>query len=173
MRSIHRPRCPLLTAPIIMLALLLSACQSSIAQTPAVMVADLDWLSGTWRGPAGKGQLEEQWSAPAPGSIAALVRTFDEEQTTMLELVSISDENDGLTLRIAQWSAQFEPRAEAPQVMRLVAAGERSISFEAVSAGGLQKLAYRVADPQTLTVSVTTSEGASFELPLIRVNPSR
>lgn len=167
---------------LLALCLSLGACQSAAdtpnppvleSATPAdVRVANLDWLTGTWRGPVGEGQIEEQWSATTPGSIAALVRIFDASGTNMLELVSISDEPAGLTLRIQQWSAQFEPRSPTPQTMRLAASsavGPHSIRFEASSEGSLQQLEYISSDPESLVVRVTTSNGNQFDLPLRRI----
>lgn len=87
----------------------------------------------------------------------------------MLELVSLSDEAAGLTLRIAQWSPQFEPLAAAPQVMRMITSGTNRVGFEAISAGGLQKLEYHTPDPQTLVISIVNAEGAAFSLRLARV----
>lgn len=160
-------------------ALLLAGCQASpanadqpaAATVEAPTVADLGWLTGTWRGPAGERQIEEQWSQQLPGSIAALVRIFDDSQTHMLELVSLSDEPDGLTLRIAQWSPQFEPLAPAPTMMRMISSGANRVGFEATTTGGLQKLAYHTPDPQTLLIDVVTGEGAAITLRLARVAP--
>lgn len=160
-------------ASVLLLATLMSACQSINAETVdprTVAVADLSWLSGTWRGPFGERTLEEQWSQPSGGSIAALVRFNRAAKIDMLELVSISDSDNGLQLRIAQWSPTMEPLAESPQLLNMTAAGDRSVSFAAGSPGGLRSISYSNPTGGTLVIAVVLTEGNEFTIELPRVD---
>ena len=147
-----------------------AAATSTTSQIALVgRVADLGWLSGTWRGPIGERVLEEQWSAANAGSIAALVRSADAQTTNLLELVSISDSAAGLQLRIQQWSATMEPRTPEPQLMQVVRLEPRSVAFAAVSPGGMNRLSYSSPTADQLIVSVELANGNTFDIPLTRV----
>lgn len=157
-----------------------SACQANAAPAPAATVsteasatvlttAKLTWLTGTWRGPIGKRMLEEQWTTPSGGSVAALIRFNGDKGLAILELVSITDHAEGLELRIAQWSPTMEPLAAGPQLMRQSASGERTVTFSATAEGGLRTLKYTSPDANTLIVSVEQTEGNQFDIRLQRV----
>jgi hypothetical protein len=130
-------------------------------------IADLDWMTGSWAGPAGPDNtLEENWSAPADGSIGALVRMRGQGTTSMVELIVVEETDDGLVLHIQQWDPGFTPRPGGPQKMTMTAMGERTVSFKAVSDGGLTGLTYSRPADDTFTVDVETAEGGKFQLVL-------
>ena len=130
-------------------------------------VADLAWMTGSWAGPAGPAAtLEENWSAPADGTIGALVRMRGNGATSMVELIVIEESGDTLALFIQQWDPGFSPRPAGPQEMRLVSMGERTVSFSAVTEGGLSSLTYSRSAQDTFTVEVETADGTRFPLML-------
>lgn len=130
-------------------------------------VADLAWMTGTWAGPAGPDNtLEENWTVPADGSIAALVRMRGNGGTSMVELIVVEEAAEGLTLHIQQWDPGFTPRAGGPQEMKLTSMGERTVTFTAVSEGGLKSLTYSRPDEETFTIDVETADGTLIPLVL-------
>ncbi len=152
-------------------AALLLACLAPIAFAAAPLTTnDLTWLAGAWEGPLGEQTLEEYWAPPRAGAMTALVRFSRDEQLQMLEIVSITDTPDGLELRIAQWDPTLRLRAPA-QTMRLRAAGERSVTFEAITEGGLKTLAYRVDAAGVLRIEVGLQEGGQLTIALEEQQP--
>ena len=129
-------------------------------------VDDLAWMSGSWAGPAGPGVLEENWIKPTGGSIASLVRMTGGGSTSMVELIVIENDQDSLILHIQQWDPGYKPRASGPQTMKLIGMGERQVSFEAVTAGGLKTLSYSSPTDDTFNIDIENSEGAKFQLNL-------
>lgn len=137
------------------------------ASTLQAGVDDLAWMTGSWAGPAGPEQtLEENWTAPADGSIGALVRMRGRGATSMVELIVIEEEGNGLTLHIQQWDPGFNPRPGGAQKMVLVAMGEQTVTFEAVTEGGLLGLTYTRPREDTFTIDVTRADGTVIALEL-------
>jgi hypothetical protein len=137
------------------------------AAGPAATVADLAWMTGSWKGAMGPGTLEENWTRPDAGSMASLVRGTGAGKTNMIELIVIEESEGSLVLRLQQWNPGFQPRSPSPQEMRLVEIAERKVVFDAVGeGGGLKKLTYSRPADDTFVVSVVTAQGAavSFEL---------
>jgi len=137
---------------------------ASASQASAAGVADLAWMTGSWSGSLGPGQLEENWSRPLDGSIASLVRMRGDGATSMIELIVIEEEGDSLVLRIQQWDPGFKPRTPNAQAMSLVAMGERTVSFKATEPGGLTGLTYSRPADDTFTIDVETAEGGKFQI---------
>lgn len=137
-----------------------------LGQGPAATVSDLAWMTGHYEGITGTGSLEENWTAPVGGSIAAIVRSTGDGATNMIELIVIEEEGDSLTLRLKQWDPGMTPRAEGFQVMQLVEIGDHRVAFEGTGDGGLQELAYSLSGDQ-FTISVKTEQG-TFDIPLTR-----
>ena len=154
-----------------------STCPRSIAAIALVAVfftspvqagvVDLAWMTGTWAGPAGPDNtLEENWTIPADGSIAALVRMRGNGGTSMVELIVVEETADDLVLHLQQWDPGYTPRAGGPQEMKLESMGERTVTFTASSAGGLKSLTYSRPDDQTFTIDVETADGNVIPLVL-------
>ena len=143
-------------------AMLAAVCGAAIAvgAAPKATVQDLAWMTGSWAGPMGGGQaLEETWTAPRAGSIAAVVRMLGQDATSMVELISIEEEGDSLMLHIQQWDPGFSPRPAGAQKLVLHAIGENRVAWEAVGEGGIRSLAYARPAPDTFTIDVDTADG--------------
>ena len=145
------------------------------ATTAHADVSRLDWMSGAWGGEVGNAYLEESWNVPRAGTIAAVVRfstlaTEDKpSQAIFIELITISNADDGgLMLHIQQFSEALEPRFP-PQPMRMSEIADRSVSFSATEVGGgLAKVSYRLSDEGVFTVEVDLVEGNKFLANLTR-----
>jgi hypothetical protein len=159
-------RCLPIAAAALASALLTFALPAAAAG-PAATVADLAWMTGSWKGALGPGTLEENWARPDAGSMAALVRGTGGGKTNMIELIVIEETEGSLVLRLQQWNPGFQPRTPGPQEMQLVEIAEREASFEATGeGGGLRKLTYSRPADDTFVVAVVTAQGAelAFEL---------
>lgn len=140
---------------------------AALTMTAEAGVADLAWMTGSWAGPAGPDNtLEENWSAPADGSIGSLVRMRGNGTTSMVELIVVEEEGDSLVLHIQQWDPGFTPRPAGPQKMSLVSMGDRTVSFKADGPGGLAGLTYSRPADDTFTVDVETADGGKFQIVL-------
>ena len=62
----------------------------------AATVAQVAWIAGTWRGSSGGATVEEQWMAPAGGSMLATARTLRNTGMTSFEFLCIAERNGGL-----------------------------------------------------------------------------
>ncbi len=135
--------------------------------TPAVKpsVSALGWMTGTWAGPAGSNELEENWTVPKAGSIQALVRMTGGGKTSMVEMIVIEEEDDTLTLRLQQWDPGYKPRTPEPSVMKLVELGENTVAFEAITESEIAKLRY-TRDGDNFTISIVNRAGAEIDIPL-------
>ena len=135
-------------------------------------VEDLAWMTGSWDG-SGNNVLEENWGLPRAGTLVSLVRSTSAEGTSMVEIVHIEEANNTLELYLQQWNVPFNPRSEQAQKMTLSAMGDHSVSFEAVSPGGLKTLKYsrHIGNPDNrdddeFHVDVTLAEGQNFVIKL-------
>ncbi len=143
-------------------AMLATVCGAAIAAVaaPKATVQDLAWMTGSWAGPMGGGQvLEENWTAPRAGSIAAVVRLLGQDAPSMVELISVEEEGDSLVLHIQQWDPGFSPRPGGAQKLKLHAVGENRVAWEAVGEGGMRSLVYARPAPDTFTIDVDTADG--------------
>ena len=129
-------------------------------------VADLAWMTGTWSGPVGGGNvLEENWTVPKAGSIQSLVRQTGPGGTGMVELIVIEEEEGTLRLRLQQWNPGMKPRTPGPAVMKLAEMGENTVAFEAEADSAFDMLRY-TRDGDNFTISITFPGGRTIDLPL-------
>jgi hypothetical protein len=141
--------------------------QGAFAAGPAATVADLAWMTGTWSAPAGPNTLEENWIVPGNGSMAALVRMTGAAGVSMWELITIEETDGSLTMNVQQWNKGFEPRAEA-QKLELSEITENSVSFTAVTEGGMKSLGYS-REGDTFTIHLVGANGNPVNLALSAV----
>ena len=128
-------------------------------------VAALAWMTGTWAGPVGPGELEETWTTPKAGAIQAVVRMTGGGETSMVELIVVEEEEGTLRLRLQQWDPGYKPRTPGAHVMKLVDIGENTVAFKAETEGDIAELRY-TRDGENFTISIVNAAGAAFDLPL-------
>ena len=129
--------------PLLLCVCLLGAALMLPAPATAATLADLGWMVGNWKGPAMGGTLEERWAPAAGATMSALVRATNATDTTMVEVIVISETEDGLELRLRQFGKDLTPRTPEPAHFRLESAGERTVTFVNLDEEGpLAKLTY-------------------------------
>jgi Domain of unknown function (DUF6265) len=89
----------------------------------AATIADLHWLAGCWAGGGGDRRVEEQWMAPAGGTMLGMSRTVAGGKTRAWEFMRI-EEGEGKLVFIARPSGQ--EGASFPSV----AGGDGRVVFE-------------------------------------------
>lgn len=157
---------PALAAAVLFAAAGTGEEESSDTKEAAGSVADLAWMTGTWSGPVGGGNvLEENWTVPKAGSIQSLVRMTGANGTSMVELIVIEEEEGTLRLRLQQWDPGMKPRTPEPSVMTLEEMGENTVAFRAEPDAMFARLRY-TRDGDNFTIGITNHNGSQFNLPL-------
>lgn len=93
--------------------------------SPAVphAIEDVGWLAGCWTNAAGERRMDEQWMAPAGGTMFGMSRTVSKGRTVASEFLELRQEGDDV-FYIARPSGQAETR------FRLVEAAPGRAVFE-------------------------------------------
>lgn len=162
---------------LILIATLLAFTTSGYAESkPTTSIEDLAWMTGTWAGHFDTSSLEETWNKPFAGSMLAIVRSsshangMQSATTDWLETISIVEEDGGLMLRLQQFTPEMRPRFEA-QPLKMTALSERSVTFEAIGAGGLRSITYSRPSEDEFHINVLLTEGNTFVAKLKRAQP--
>ena len=130
-------------------------------QTAPARVADLGWITGSWIGQLGDRTLEETWSEPAAGTMAALVRMTGNDKTVMVELLFIREENGTLALHVQPWNPERQPGMPGFQKLVLTELDGRRARFRGTVDGeGFRTLTYSRPDPELFRIDVETQAGA-------------
>jgi hypothetical protein len=132
----------------------------------APSIADLAWMTGSWIGSFGEQTLEENWSQPAGGTIACLVRITGNDQTNMVELILIEELDDSLLFRVRQWLPGFVPRRPEPQIMTLAELSDRSVSFDGTGDSDFEHLTYSRPSEDLFQIDVVPRQGEPFRIEL-------
>ena len=128
-----------LTSTLIFTSLLLAS--GWCAAQPAASVDQLTWMTGTWQTALGPNTLEENWAAPAGGSIAAMIRMYA-ESTSMFEVITIEEKDGTLAMTIQQWDSGFKPRQPEAQHLILSEVSEQRVMFKAVTEGPMTEIGW-------------------------------
>ena len=128
-------------------------------QSEKAGIACLSWMTGAM----GPGTLEENSTQAKSGSIASLVRLTTPQGTGMVEIVNIEEAEGTLVLHLQQWGPGFTALAPA-QKMLVETTGEHTITFKAVTPGGLKQLTYSRPGDDEFEVSGVTAEDQSFTI---------
>ncbi len=122
-----------------------------------VPVEELDWLAGSWKGEGLGGLVEEQWSAASAGSLVGTFKLSSEGEPSFYEIFVISDDGDGVTLRLKHFNPDMTGWEEKDDhvTFSLVKLGDREAYF-----GGLT---YRSPSPDKLLVFLAMRRGGRLE----------
>ena len=146
--------------------------QEQTPQAEAPSVSALAWMTGTWAGRAGPGELEENWTVPKAGSIQAMVRMTGGGKTSMVEVIVIEEEEGTLRLRLQQWDPGFKPRTPEPTVFDLKELGENTVAFTAVSEGATMSALRYTRDGDKFTISIRFGDSPEMHIPLAKASRS-
>ncbi len=158
-----------------------SAGKPAAATAPAKgekTVASLGFLTGTWTGKMGEDLVDETWSAPSGDSIIGMFRwQAGGKETTMWELLAITKEADGPTLRLRHFGKDLTPwKNEAEGIAAMPATtieASRVVFTSKGEVGGLSSVEYVCPTPGLLKIVVTFKdpkrEALRFELARVAI----
>lgn len=99
-------------------------------------LADVAWLSGSWKGTAFGQQFEEVWNPASAGSMMGMWKLFDPEKgVNFYEILLLKEQDDGLVLLVKHFSKDFVAWEEKDQFVtfRLVKVEEEAVHFSGLS----------------------------------------
>jgi hypothetical protein len=115
----------------------------------AASLEDLDFMTGRWQRSNADGVAEEWWMEPRGNTKVAAFRWAQDDRLLTIELVIISQEDDGIYLRFKHYGAQYDPwEKNEPNTYRLVRAGGNAAFFTQVSSNDKVPpvIVYRLTD---------------------------
>jgi Domain of unknown function (DUF6265) len=133
---------------------------------PKITVSDLGWLAGCWASRDGEPGSQEQWMAPAGGTLLGMSRTVKNGRTVAWEFLQIRESEGGLAF-VAKPSGQEE--ATFP----LLRAGERELVFENPAHDFPQRVLYRLDEKGGLRARIEGVRNGSplgIDFPMDRVD---
>lgn len=121
-------------------------------------------LTGTWRGEMHGDVVEEHWSAPVGNHVIGMFRWMNgAESPSMLEILSITQEQSGVVLRLRHFDSTLTPWAsekDAATALVLNEATPTKLSFKgAATEKKLAGVTYELKEPGSLTISVEFPRG--------------
>lgn len=130
------------------------------------------FLAGQRRGESEDGVTEEHWSPPEAGSVMGMFRWIRPDKTVaMYEMLAISQEPDGVYLRLVHFNPKLVSREDKgdPMVLRLADFGPDRAVFKAVEKEKrIAAVSYRRPGPDRLAIVVEFPDPAreplTFEL---------
>ncbi len=137
------------------------------SQSPPATIADVAWLEGHWRAEALGGTADEHWSAPAAGSMMGMFRLIVDDEIKFYEILTISEENGSLLLRIKHFHSNLKGWEEKDETVDfpLVRLEERTAWFSG--------LTMKMMDEHQLDVYVLSEnrngEKTELRFPYLRV----
>lgn len=75
--------------------------------SPEAKLSDVSWIIGHWRGNAFGGKVEEVWLPPFGNSIVGTFKLVKENTIVFYEILTISEENNSLVLRLKHFDAKL------------------------------------------------------------------
>jgi hypothetical protein len=103
--------------------------QVMVIAQPKPSLNNFAWLEGRWSG-AKEGRLNEEWfSAAEGGSISVMFRMTSQDKTMILQLGTITEDQDGIVLRTRSFGPRLQPYGEDPLELRLLALTGQTAEF--------------------------------------------
>ena len=76
-------------------------------QRPAAVLADVEWLAGSWIGTAFGQRFEQVWNPASAGSMVGMFKLYGDEGVNFYELLLIIEEEGSLALRVKHFTPEF------------------------------------------------------------------
>jgi uncharacterized protein DUF6265 len=143
-----------LAVPALLVAL--APAPHAAAQATGKRLADVAWISGRWVDDTGGHYSEEVWLGPGGGEMVGVWRLVEWGKVQTFALMSLSEEADGVVLRVRHFDGSLLPREEKDAPVALLLAslqGARAV-FEGQGRGGPLRLTYHRGAGRTLVVTI-------------------
>jgi hypothetical protein len=150
---------------LVFLASFASFASLSSARAPqAKGVASLAWLAGSWGHAAGESRAEENWTAPAGGTMLATARQVKGNKTVTFEFLRIEERKGGELVYVAL------PQGRDTTDFTLTRQGESDVVFENPAHDSPKRISYRVEKDELVTrVDNGPEDKGGFEMRYKRV----
>ncbi len=170
LRATHRSS---LTLPLALFALLFGASaparqQSGAISEPAfppapikapenpapavqpINLSDLSWLQGQWTGAWGPRTATQTWSAPKAGTILGTLQIVADNETTVVEFVTMSQTPKGVIYRLLHFTPSLALWEKGgPSVLSLMSSDTRKFVFQNQGDTQPQQIVLSRVDPDT------------------------
>ncbi len=102
---------------------------------PAATLADVEWLVGSWSGPAFGGVAEEVWNPPSAGSMLGMFKLMQNGEVSFYELLALVEEEGTLNLKVKHFNADFTAWETKEDYVnfRFISADDDAIHFSGIS----------------------------------------
>lgn len=107
----------------------------STSISPKANLEDISWIAGHWKGTAFGGDTEEIWSAPLGNSMMGSFKIVIDNEIQFYELMTISEENGTLMLRILHFDKSLNGWEEQghPEEFPLVKISPNKVFFDGLT----------------------------------------
>jgi hypothetical protein len=105
-------------------------------ESPAkVSLSEMAWLTGRWVGNGLGGRTVETWSAPEAGVMLGTFRLLRDEKTVFYELLTLGENERGLTMRLKHFHPDLTGWEEKEKVIefRYVRTEGKLVQFEGLT----------------------------------------
>jgi len=105
-------------------------------QKPAkASIEEVNWITGHYQGEAFGGFIEEKWTDARAGAMMGSFRMLKEDQVKFYELMTISEEDESLVLRIKHFDKDLKGWEEKEESMetKLVEIKHQKAFFEGIT----------------------------------------
>lgn len=110
--------------------------KSGDAERPPATLADVAWLTGSWKGTAFGNSFEEVWNPASAGSMVGMFKVFDEKDgVSFYELMLLVEHDDSLVLKVKHFTEDFVAWEDKPDYISfpLVKLEQNAIHFSGLS----------------------------------------
>lgn len=129
---------------------------------PAATFEAVDFLIGSWAGPAFGGTFEEVWNPPSAGSMVGMFKFIGDDAVGFYELMLIVEEEGSLSLKVKHFNPDFSAWEEKADYVnfKLVKAEEDAVYFSGLTF-------FRISDDEIHAYIAFKSEEGSREEKLV------
>jgi len=131
---------------------------------PPATLADVEWLVGSWSGPAFGGTAEEVWSPPSAGSMLGMFKLMQEGEVSFYELLVLVEEEGTLNLKVKHFNADFTAWETKEDYVnfRFISANDDAIHFSGISF-------YRITENELHVYLALHNEEKTWEQKLVYI----
>lgn len=129
-------------------------CISQAAAQNSFKIEDAALLTGTWTGKAFGASVEEIWSQPKGKTITGMFRIYNENKTSMLEYLIITETTEGVMMRFKHYNSSYVAKEDNPLEFDLVEATDARLVFDSGVQNNPRKIIYDFSGKNDVTVTV-------------------
>jgi Domain of unknown function (DUF6265) len=130
----------------------------------APQLTDLAWLAGRWLGKWGPRTAEQTWMSPRAGLMLGTFRLYEDDQTLLIELFTLRQNQDGVELRFRHFTSKLVPwEKSGPALLTLESTAPDRVIFTNPNNGQPKRAIFIRVDQNTYISrsEVVSSSGAT------------